>query len=121
MSQLTLFAPEPKRVPAHCTGMPPTVERMWERGQSADVEQEVMAIFHAKPTEWLRWHDFREVIRKHEIGGCFGHILYGMKMRGLIEDKAVYLGRGIGAEMPGSANYQGYKSMYMLSPGAQTK
>lgn len=48
------------------------------------------------------------MIQQHQIGSCFGHVLSGMARAGLIREQTVYYGKGIGAEKPGSPNYQGF-------------
>jgi hypothetical protein len=38
-----------------------------------------------------------------------------MARRGLLEDKVIYLGGGIGAERPGSPEYRGFRVEYRLA------
>jgi len=73
-----------------------------------DVADEVLAIAKARPAEWLTWCAFRAVIEKHHIGFCFGQVLGRLVRAGQLEERRVYFGRGIGAEKPGSPNYEGF-------------
>jgi hypothetical protein len=117
MNQLTLFAPEP--APARrLSGMPPCVERMWERALAPEVRQEVMAIATARPDEWLRSRCFRAVIDKHDISSCFGHVLHGFVREGLLQSRPVYYNKGIGGDQPGSGHYQGYYNEWRAMPPA---
>ena len=104
MTQLTLFAAEVRR---------DSREIMWERAFSTDVDQAVMAIFAAKPAEWLEWKDFKSVINKYKISSCFGHVLYWISRHGKTIEKHIYFG----ADHPGLPNYLGFKSAYMLAEG----
>jgi hypothetical protein len=79
------------------------------------IEAELMQIFRARPAEWLDWPAFRSVIEKHGAGFGLGHKLGSMARRGLLEDKDVYLGRGIGAERPSSPEYRGFRTEYRLA------
>jgi hypothetical protein len=79
------------------------------------IEAELMEIFSARPTDWLDWPAFRSVITKHGIGFGLGHKLGGMMRRGLLEEKTIYLGRGIGADRPGSPDYCGFRIEYRLA------
>lgn len=114
MSQLALFEAE---VPA----APAPLARRGPRDCLSDliacpvIEAELMAIFQARPTEWLDWPAFRAVIAKHGVGFGLGHKLYSMVRRGLLEEKIIYLGRGIGADRPGSPDYQGFRSEYKFA------
>lgn len=105
-SQLSLF-PVPARSERPC-GMPPGVFARWELAYSPKVKAELVAVATARPVEWLEWRDFREVMDKYKIGFCMGHVLGHLVREGRLEEKKVYLGKGIGAEQPGSGNYQGY-------------
>jgi hypothetical protein len=106
VGQLPLFAAAP--APVRHSGMPPCVERAWERAYSDQVTAEVLAVAAARPEEWLGWNDFRSLIRQHDIGCCFGHAIGAIARRGLLQERKVCLGKGIGAAQPGSGNYQGY-------------
>lgn len=79
------------------------------------IEAELMEIFRARPGDWLDWPAFRPVIAKHECGFGLGHKLGSMQRRGLLEEKVIYLSRGIGADRPGSPDYQGFKVEYKLA------
>lgn len=119
MSQLALFALEATTVPPAPSPAPLTRRgpRDCLSGLIACpvIEAELMAIFRARPTEWLDWPAFRPVTAKHGIGFGLGHKLYGMARRGLLEEKVIYLGRGIGADRPGSPDYQGFRTEYKLA------
>lgn len=106
--QLSLF-PAQERKPSR-GGMPLSVERMWERAQTPAVREETLAILVARRGEWLGWNDFRSVIDRHQISSCFGHIISGFAREGLLQERKVYLGKGIGADRPGSPDYMGYKN-----------
>jgi hypothetical protein len=120
MSQLALFEPE---APA----APPAPVAQIRRGQHERlddliacpvIEAELMEIFHARPADWLSMWDFMSFSRKRGIGFGLGHKLYGMARRGLIEEKTVYLGKGIEAHRPGSPDYQGFRHEYRLARSA---
>jgi len=106
MNQLTLFeAPQP--IERLC-GMPPDVERKWRVAFSPEVELAVLAVVAARPGEWFGRSAFRQIIEQHDIGFCIGHALGAIARKGLMQERPVYLGKGIGAEQPGSPNYRGY-------------
>ena len=109
-AQLALFTDEPVQAPppAPSCGMPPGVRKRYDRAMQPDVANEVLAIAKAHPAEWLTWGAFRAVIEKHQIGFCFGQVLGRMVRAGQLEERRVYFGRGIGAEKPGSPNYEGF-------------
>jgi hypothetical protein len=107
MNQLALFAPESASVRR------PQLEITHEKICSSEVERDVMAIFTAKPTEWLDWNDFRSVIKKHEVSSCLGHILSRISGSGKTIDKNIYFG----SDHPGKPNYLGFKCVYMLAGG----
>lgn len=116
MAQMYLFAAEPVPSPVrHRGGMPPCVERMIERARSPEVEAQALAIFRARAGEWLSRAPFRTLIRQHDISSQFGRVTSRLEQAGLIESRQVYLGHGIGAESPGSANYQGFHLEYRLT------
>lgn len=73
-----------------------------------EVAEEVLAIARARSEEWLTWGAFRAVIEKYQIGFCFGQVLGRLVRAGHLHEEKVYFGRGIGAEKPGSPNYQGF-------------
>jgi hypothetical protein len=79
------------------------------------IEARLMEIFRARPDEWLDLWAFRAVAAKHDVGYGLGHKLGFMERRGLLEEKVVYLGRGIGADRPRSSNYQGFRTEYKLA------
>jgi hypothetical protein len=113
MSQLVLFAPDaPVAAPA---GRHDKYARSSDLIACPVIEAELMAIFRASPADWLDWPAFRSVIDKHGVGFVLGHKLAFMARRGLIEEKEIYLGSGIGAERPGSPNYQGFRIEYRLA------
>jgi hypothetical protein len=82
------------------------------------IEADLMEIFRARPDDWLDWLDFRPVIEKHEIGYGLAHKLGFMVRRGLLEEKVIYLGKGLEADWPGSKDYQGFRTEYRLAGGA---
>jgi hypothetical protein len=102
MNQLTLFE-APARISRH--------DQMWQVAQSADVEFEMMAIFAARPTEWLGYSDFQAIQRKYDFHGIIGHLLGRRCREGKIVDKNIYFGD----ERPGGKNYQGFRTVYMLA------
>lgn len=106
MSQLALFAEE--EPVARRYGMPPDVARRWNLAFSEPVKLELLAAAAARPDEWLGWGAFDEVRERHQIGFCMGHVLGALVREGRLGERTVYIGKGIGAERPGSPNYQGY-------------
>lgn len=113
MSQLDMFPPPQetqKQTPRY--GVPRSVALMWERASSPAVESSILDVLSARKGEWLGWNAFRAVIEKYQISSCFGHVLSGMAREGLIRERTIYHGKGIGAEKPGSPNYQGFGSKY---------
>jgi hypothetical protein len=125
MSQLTLFDLEAPAAPP-----PPAPAPLTRRGPRENlsdliacplIEAELMEIFRARPDDWLDWPDFRPVIAKHDIGYGLGHKLYSMVRRGLLEEKVIYLGKGLEANRPGSRDYQGFRTEYRLAGGANSQ
>lgn len=106
---LDLFPPAPS-VARDRYGIPRGVAAMWARAQSQECKDAILDAAAAKPGVWLGWHDFREVRAKYQIGACMGHILSSLVRAGKLQERTVYLGKGIGAEHPGSPNYQGYRT-----------
>lgn len=92
--------------------VPRSVALMWERASSPAVEASVLEVCAARKGEWLGWNNFLAIIEKYQISGCFGHVLSGMARAGLIQEQTIYYGKGIGAEKPGSPNYQGFGHKY---------
>ena len=116
MSQLALFAPEaPVAAPA---GRHDKYARSSDLIACPVIEAELMAIFRARPADWLDWPAFRAVTEKHGVGFVLGHKLGFMARHGLIEEKEIYLGRGIGADRPGSPDYHGFRVEYRLASAA---
>jgi hypothetical protein len=119
MSQLALFEPEAPVVrPAPAAGT--SIGRHQRDRVSALIacpliEAELMEIFHARPDDWLSMWDFMSFSSKRSIGFGLGHKLYSMSRRGLIEEKTVYLGKGLEAHRPGSPDYQGFRHEYRLA------
>ena len=113
MSQLDMFPPRQvaQKRSLRC-GKPQGVELMWERASSPAVESAILDVLAARQGEWLGWCNFRAVIDKYQISSCFGHVLSGMARAGVIREQTVYHGKGIGAEKPGSPNYQGFGHQY---------
>lgn len=93
-------------------GMPRNVALAWERASSPAVEASVLEVCAAREGEWLGWSDFPAVIEKYQISSCFGHVTSRMAREGLIRERTIYHGKGIGAEKPGSPNYQGFGHKY---------
>lgn len=118
MNQLALFEIETQAAPAPG---PAALARRGPRNCLSDliacpvIEAELMGIFRARPAEWLDWPAFRPVIQKHGVGFGLGHKLGSMQRRGLLEERVIYLGRGIGADRPGSPDYQGFRTEYKLA------
>ena len=113
MSQFDMFPPpqEPqKQSPRY--GVSRSVALMWDRANSPAVQVSVVEVCTACKGEWLDWNQFRAVIEKYQISSCFGHVLSGMARAGLIREQTIYHGKGIGAEKPGSPNYQGFGHKY---------
>jgi hypothetical protein len=114
MDQLNLFAPvtalaQPVALPL---GMPLGVHKRWQRAMQPDVLEEAMKIAAARAGDWLGWYAFRVVIEKYQIGFCFGQVLHRLVCAGQLEEQKVYFGSGVGAESPGSPNYQGFGSLW---------
>ena len=106
MSQLALFAEQVTAV--RTSGRPPGVERRWNLAFSEPAKLELLAVAAARPAEWLGWSAFDAVRERHQIGFCMGHVLGALVREGRLDERKVYCGKGIGAERPGSASYQGY-------------
>lgn len=120
MNQLDMIPPPQeaqKQSPRY--GMPRSVALMWERAEAPAVKAAVLEICAARKGEWLGWNDFRTVIDTHDISSCFGHVLGFMARDGLIREQIVYHGNGIGAETPGSPNYQGFGHRYSAQESAE--
>lgn len=116
MSQLALFEAEAPAAPAASVGAGHRNYARMEKLMSCPViEAELMEIFRARPNDWLTWSAYRPIIEKHGCGFGLGHKLYSMARRGLLEEKVIYLGRGIGADRPGSPDYQGFRAEYKLA------
>jgi hypothetical protein len=116
MSQLALFAPEVPAAPeAPVSASHRNYARMEKLMACPLIEAELLEIFRARPNDWLTWSAYRPAIERHGVGFGLGHKLYSMERRGLLESKDIYLGRGIGAERPGSPNYQGFRTEYKLA------
>jgi len=102
MTQLALFEPQTTAV------MRDARDLMWERALSQEVEIALIELAAARPDDWLGWSDFHAVMNEYQIGSCMGHVLGRIARAGLLREQKVFLGKGIGAETPGSGNYQGY-------------
>lgn len=105
-AQLSLFVPD-ALVP-RIVGMSP--DARFELAFTEPVKLELLAVAAARPNEWLGWDVFRAPMEKHQIGFCMGHVLFSLVRAGRLEERPVDFGKGIGAEQPGSGNYQGYKN-----------
>ena len=88
----------------------------WELAFSSEVEVAVLAIFEARPDDWLDWSDFKKIIEKNKIGFCFGHVLFQLSTRGKIMRKDIYFG----SDHPSKPNFLGSRSVYMLQKGPST-
>jgi len=116
MNQLALFAPEAPPPPAApISASHRNYARMEKLMACPVIEAELMEIFRARPNDWLTWSAYRPVIEKRGIGFGLGHKLGSMQRRGLLEEKVIYLGRGISANRPGSPDYQGFRIEYKLA------
>jgi hypothetical protein len=117
-AQLTLFAPDVELEPIEpevefkpkLGGGPPGVQRRFQLAFTEPVKLELLAVAASRPDDWLQWNDFRAVMERHQIGFCMGHVLFHLVREGRLQEKIVYLGRGIEAERPGSPDYQGYRT-----------
>lgn len=116
MSQLALFAAESPAPVAPVGAGGHNYARMEKLMSCPVIEAELMEIFRARPNDWLTWSAYRPIIEKHGCGFGPGHKLYSLARRELLEEKVVYLGRGIGADRPGSPDYQGFRTEYRLAP-----
>jgi hypothetical protein len=120
MSQLALFKPAAPIAPP----APAPLARRDPRECLADliacpvIEAELMEVFRARPDDWLSMWDFRPLATKRSIGFGLGHKLYGMARRGLVEERTVYLGKGLEADRPGSKDYQEFRTEYRLAGAA---
>ncbi len=115
MIQIDMFPPPQvaqAQAPTPRYGMPRSVALAWERASSPAVESAIIDVVSTRKGEWLGWNDFRAVIEKYQISSCFEHVLSGMARERLIREKTIYHGKGIGAEKPGSPNYQGFGHKY---------
>ena len=107
MSQLAHFAPEPPPpLAAPVSASHRNYARMEKLMACPAIEAELLEIFRARPNDWLTWSAYRPVITKHGVGFCLGHKLGSMERRGLLEEKIIYFGCGIGADRPGSPDSQ---------------
>lgn len=125
MSQLALFEAEAPAAPT-IQGPAPLARRgphecLSDLIACPVIEAELMGIFRARPDDWLDWPAFQPVIQKHGVGFGLGHKLYSMARRGLLEEKTVYLGRGIGADRPGAPEYCGFRNEYRLASAAHAR
>jgi hypothetical protein len=125
MEQIALFAAETVAPPPAPAPVPVAQVRRGPRENLADliacpvIEAELMEIFRARPDDWLDWPDFRPVIAKRGIGYGLGHKLYSMVRGGLLEERVIYLGKGLEADRPGSKDYQGFRTEYRLAREAK--
>lgn len=103
MTQLALFE-VPRRDSREIT---------WELAFSRPVEVAVLAVFAARPDEWLDFLDFKKVIEKYKISCCLGHVLSHISRTGKTVSKNIYFG----SDHPGTPNYLGFKTVYMLQKG----
>lgn len=113
MCQLALFqqpAPAVRRV----GGRPPDVERRWNLAFSEPIKLELVEVAAGRPGEWLDWSAFSGVRERHQIGFCMGHVLYALVREGRLLERTIYLGKGIGAEQPGSPAYQGFTNEWSI-------
>lgn len=108
MSQLTLFEP-PAKPEIYDPGA-----AIWKRAFTDEVKTALLAVMASCRGEWLEWRDFDQVREKYDIGSCMGHVLFHLSEYGAVERKEIFLGRGIGAEQPGSPNYRGYTNSWRL-------
>lgn len=113
-TQLILFEPEkPAEVRAYAG--PPGVQRRMEFAFTEPVKLELLAVAAARPDEWLDWKDFAGPRDKHDIGFCMGHVLFALVREGRLQEKHIYLGKGLEADRPGSPDYHGYKSNWKIA------
>lgn len=101
-AQLDLFsAPAPKpRITRE--------DRLRELVFSDPVKAEVLEILSMRAGEWLTWGDFSEIIRRHEIGFCFGHLLSHMGRAGQLLVQERYFG----GQYPWEENFMGHTAAY---------
>jgi hypothetical protein len=102
-------------------------ERLDNLARSPAVTSEVMAVFMARPEEWLNYGVFHQIKEKYDLGFDFGTTLRILVRDGKIEEKHIYHG----AESPGMTKdligkrklkkgekpplpYMGYYSVYRL-------
>jgi hypothetical protein len=102
MTQLALF--ETPAEPVHKSGK----DLRRERSQDPAVAADMLAIFAAKPGEWLDVWAFYGVLMKYDISGFLHSILWRLRDAGRIEEKDVYFGD----EQPGGKNYLGFSNEY---------
>lgn len=103
IAQLSLFAPD---APVCPIGLSP--DARFELAFTEPVKLELLAVAAARPDDWLGWNAFRVPMNLHQIGFCMGHVLHQLVRAGRLQEKKIYFGKGIGAELPGSGNYHGY-------------
>lgn len=112
--QLDLLAqPAPAAAPRY--GMPPSVLAAHDRAYSDEVKAELLAVYAAKPGEFLDTPAIRHVIKKHDIGTWFGHVLHSLARDGKLESKDIYMG----SDHPSKPNYQGYYTVYRIAEAKQ--
>lgn len=105
-TQLTLF--EGSDAKRQLSGMPPQVQRQWELAWSLKIERRLLAVAAGRQGEWLNGRPFRDALKKYEIGHCIGHVLGHLARTGKLDERKVYLGKGMEADRPGSPDYRGF-------------
>jgi hypothetical protein len=119
-AQLPLFAPAAEPA-GRLGGGPPDVQRRFELAFTEPVKLELLAVAADRPEDWLRWKDFRAPMEEHKIGFCMGHVLSQLVREGRLQERTFYYGKGLEADRPGSADYQGYNHEWQMICAPRTQ
>lgn len=115
MTQAELFTSEPEPLkPTSPIGMPTGVRLKHERARSPEVSAALLEVAQARPGEWLTSRTFEAVFQRFDISCARGTAIGQLVRARQLDERRVYFGKGIGAEQPGSPNYQGFGHEYRL-------
>lgn len=86
-------------------------EKKQERLMSPVIEHALLDACMARPGEWLD-HELYRVAAALDGGSVWGHVLYRLARKGLIEEMKIYFG----SDCPTKGNYQGYSCRWRFVP-----